>query len=132
MKVFAAAMIAAALIATGCAENTTKPASGVSNATGKSYPAHNRKIRIVKGDLPSGVTYEPIAEVKAIKGWYGELRDAEKEIADNARAVGADAIIREKAWHAPRAFTWAAPHAEGLAIKITGNVSLDGIPGDWL
>jgi uncharacterized protein YbjQ (UPF0145 family) len=69
--------------------------------------------------------------VKAIEGWYGATAEAERKIADCARAIGADAVINVKVWHAPRAFTWAAPHAEGMAVKLRqpDSVDLDSLSG---
>jgi hypothetical protein len=122
------------ILLAACAEATTSaPPGTATDAVVKTYPPHQRKIRVVRGDLPSGASYEVLGKVKAIKAWYGELSSAEEEIADRARAIGADAIIQEKAWHAPRAFSWAAPHAEGLAVKILkpDSINLEAVPGYW-
>jgi hypothetical protein len=119
------------LVLAACAARTTTPAPG-SEAL-KTYPAHAKQVRVVRGELPPGTNYEVLGKVKAIEGWYGQLSAAERKIADDARAIGADAVIQVKVWHAPRAFTWAAPHAEGLAVKLAApeSVNLDQVPGNW-
>jgi hypothetical protein len=126
-------LIVACLIAllAACSERTTTAAPGAEAL--KTYPAHGRQVRIVRGELPAGAVYEVLGKVKAIEDYYGELSSAERKIADQARSIGADAVINEKAWHAPRAFAWAVPHAEGIAVKITKpeSVDLGQVPGWW-
>jgi hypothetical protein len=119
------------LLVAACAENTTTAVSGSEPV--KTYPAHGRQVRIVRGELPPGTDYEVLGKVKAIEGWYGELAQAERKIAESARAIGADAVIEVKVWHAPRLGTWAAPHAEGVAIKLRQpeSLNLDTVPGNW-
>ena len=120
-----------ALFFVACSERTTAPPPGATAV--KSYPAHGKQVRIVRSDLPPGSSYEVLAALKAIEGGYGELATAERKLADDARAIGADAVINVKVWHAPRFGAWAAPHAEGVAVKITKpeSVNLDQVPGNW-
>lgn len=125
------AVICLTLLFVGCSERQTMPPPGATAV--KSYPAHGKQVRIVRSDLPAGSNYEVLAMVKAIEGGYGELATAERKLADDARSLGADAVINVKVWHAPRLGAWAAPHAEGLAVKITRpeSVNLDQVPGNW-
>ena len=119
------------LLLAACAENTTTPVAGTEVV--KTYPAHDRQVRVIRGELPPGTDYEVLGKVKAIEDGYGELAQAERKIAQSARAIGADAIIQVKVWHAPRAFSWASPHAEGTAVKLRRpeSVNLDAVPGNW-
>jgi hypothetical protein len=125
------ASILVLVLVAACAENKTTPMTA--NGQVKTYPPHGHQVRIVRGELPPGAAYEELAQVKAIEGWYGELAQAERKLAEDARAIGADAVIRVHVWHAPRAFAWAAPHAEGVAVKILKpeSVNLDQVPGYW-
>jgi hypothetical protein len=99
----------------------------------KVYPAHANRIRISKETLPPGTAYQVIGTIDAGSNWYGPDTDAEKMLAERARAMGADAIIQVKLWHQPSGFSWAAPHGSGVAVKLTdpGSVNLDALPGDW-
>jgi uncharacterized protein YbjQ (UPF0145 family) len=120
------------VLVAACTVQSTMPPPGA-DAVVKTYPAHERKVRLVKGDLPSGTRYEVLGKVKAIENFYGPQSKAEASLAGIARGIGADAVINERAWHAPRAFAWAVPHAEGTAVKILSppKVDLDTIPGEW-
>ncbi len=117
------------LVASACAENTITPIAGADAV--KAYPAHTRTLRLVLGDLPPGTDYEVLGKVKAIDGWYGDSVAVERKIADDGRQIDADAIIQVKIWFAPRAFSWAAPHAEGVAVKLQkpDAVDLEKLPG---
>jgi hypothetical protein len=116
-------MVCVGLAVAGCAANSTTPIAGTE--TVKTYPAHTRPLRLVLGDLPPGTQYEVLAKVKAIDGYYGSSDGVERKIAEDARQIGADAIIQTKIWFAPRAFAWAAPHAEGVAVKLAQPESVD-------
>jgi hypothetical protein len=118
------------LLVSACAENTTTPVAGTEAV--KTYPAHNRQVKLVQGELPPGTDYEVLGKVKAIDAWYGGSENVEREIAQDARALGADAVIQVKIWFAPRALAWAAPHAEGMAVKLRRpeSVDLNSLPGN--
>jgi uncharacterized protein YbjQ (UPF0145 family) len=120
------------ILVAACSERSTLPPPGVDSVV-KTYPAHERKVRLVKGDLPSGTRYEVLGKIKAIEDFYGPQSKAETSLAGIARTMGADAVINERAWHSPRLFAWAVPHAEGTAVKIlsTASVDLDAVPGEW-
>jgi len=111
------------LLVSGCVESSTTPAEGMDVV--KSYPAHNRPIRLVLGDLPPGTPYEVLGKVKAIEEYYDGSAAVETKIANDARQIGADAIIKTKIWFSPRPLAWVAPHAEGLAVKLQQPDSLD-------
>jgi uncharacterized protein YbjQ (UPF0145 family) len=120
------------VLISACSERDTMPPPGADSVV-KTYPAHDRKVRLVKGDLPAGTRYEVLGKIKAIEDFYGPQSKAETTLAGLARNIGADAVINERAWHAPRAFAWAVPHAEGTAVKLLSppKVDLDTVPGEW-
>jgi hypothetical protein len=122
-----------ALVAACGGVSTMPPPGSAPGAVVKTYPAHGNPVRVVRGDLPPGASYEVLGMVKAIEDSYGSAEQVEKKIAERAREIGADAIIQVKVWHSPRPFAWAAPHAEGLAVKILKpeSVNLDQVPGTW-
>lgn len=130
MRRMLAALMITGLVA-GCAERIVTPVAG--NAAVKTYPAHGKQVRVIRSPLPESARYEALAQVKAIEDGYGELATAERRLADEARKLGADAVINVKAWHAPRPTAWASPHAEGLAVKIIdpASVDLDAVTGNW-
>jgi hypothetical protein len=99
----------------------------------KAYPAQTNRIRVTREALPTGAAYEVLGTIDAGSNWYGPDEDAEKMMADRARAMGADAIVEVKLWHQPSGFSWAAPHGSGVAVKLTDprSVNLETLPGGW-
>lgn len=75
--------------------------------------------------------YTTIKEIKVSKKWYGSTSEMYDDLAAKARKVGADGVINVRTWHAPSGFSWAAPHAGGMAIDWTpaGRDALPGLEG---
>lgn len=109
------------------------PVTDSTRASAAVYPANANRIRITREGLPPGTAYTVIGTIDAGSNWYGPDADAEKMMADKARAMGADAIIQAKLWHQPSGFSWAAPHGSGVAVKLSdpASANLDALPGDW-
>lgn len=99
----------------------------------KSYPAHKNPILVTSGGLPIGVKYEVLESIQAGRIWYGSSETVQKQMANRARTIGADAIIFVKTWHQPSGFSWAAPHGTGQAVKLNDPdaVDLTTLPGEW-
>ena len=72
--------------------------------------------------------YTTIKEIKVSKKWYGSTSEMFDDLAAKARKVGADGVINVRTWHAPSGFSWAAPHAGGMAIRWTA-AGRDALPG---
>jgi hypothetical protein len=75
--------------------------------------------------------YTTVREVEVYHGWYGSAVELYGALAKKAQSVGADAVINVHTWHSPKGFSWAAPHAAGMAIKWTsaGRAALPGLEG---
>ncbi len=75
--------------------------------------------------------YTTVKDIKVSKKWYGSTAEMFSKLADRARKVGADAVINVRTWHSPSGFAWAAPHAGGMAVKLTeaGRKALPGLEG---
>jgi hypothetical protein len=95
--------------------------------------AHNNKVLFVENTLPSNVKYDVLGEINIGKIWYGGGDALLDEMADKARALGADAVIEVGTWKQPSGFAWAAPHASGKAIKLLNKKSVDmkALAGIW-
>jgi uncharacterized protein YbjQ (UPF0145 family) len=63
--------------------------------------------------------YETIKDLKYSKKWYGDAEGAYRNIAKKAHAVEADAVVAVDISFRPSGFSWAAPHATGIAVKWT-------------
>ena len=75
--------------------------------------------------------YTTLKDIKVSKKWYGSTTEMYGELAEEARKAGADGVINVHTWHAPSGFSWAAPHAGGMAIKWTpeGRTALPKLDG---
>jgi hypothetical protein len=82
------------------------------------YPARTGTVLVVEGPLPANVKFELLGDIEIGKVWYGGSDKLWQELADRARAVGADAVIEVKTWHQPSGYSWSAPHAHGQAVRI--------------
>ena len=80
-------------------------------------------VLVVKGPLPEQVKYEVIAQVKAVRARYGKADVALRMLANQARALGCDAVIEVDTWFSPTIGAWASPHAQGKAVRITNRDS---------
>lgn len=66
-------------------------------------------------------------DVTVSKKWYGSAAEMYGDLANRAHEVGANAVVAAHTWHSPSAFSWAAPHAGGLAVKLT-DAGLQALP----
>jgi hypothetical protein len=135
LKFAAAALIATVLAACSAhspfiLKNTTDSAPAVE---AKAYPAHTNKVRVTSSGLPPDVSYEVLERIEVGRIWYGRNETAQKQMAERARVIGADAVISARTWHQPSGFSWAAPHGSGTAVKLKDPQSFDlgTLPGEW-
>jgi hypothetical protein len=75
--------------------------------------------------------YTTVREISVYHGWYGSGVQLYGALAKKAQSIGADAVINVHTWHSPKGFSWAAPHAGGIAVKWTaaGRAALPGLEG---
>lgn len=91
----------------------------------KIYPAHSGPVLILDGPAPAIVKYEFIGQVKIREGGYRSSESIQdRALAHRARGLGADAVIEVKRWRQPAGFSWAAPHADGKAVRILNKEEL--------
>ncbi|NRB39948.1 MAG: hypothetical protein HRU20_16015 [Pseudomonadales bacterium] len=76
-------------------------------------------IDISRQGLPKGSEYEVIGIVKAnAREGYDSVESLYPLLVEEARKVGADAIINVYGGRTTTAFSWSAPYAGGTAVKI--------------
>lgn len=89
----------------------------------QAYPAISEPVLVVKGPLPQAVKYEVVAQLTYGQPFYGGADDAFLALANQARALGCDAVIEVDHWFSPAGWGWATPHAQGKAVRITNRES---------
>jgi hypothetical protein len=94
-----------------------------------SYVSSGRVLLSFNG-LPADSAYEVIGPISVYKRWYGGLSTARRMLADQARALGANAIVETRVWLAPAFPAKAAPHGSGIAIRVNHPDVLQSLMGD--
>lgn len=120
MRITLIALVAAAALAS-CSGVKTKTAltPGGSGA----LSARTGPVCLMAGGLPDGVQFTEIGRIHATKGTYGERENLMLPMANEARRVGADAIINLQAderFKGPLPWRFTAPTGDGVAVKIIG------------
>jgi hypothetical protein len=100
----------------------------VKPAAAQQFAPHTGPVLIVEGPLPPTVEFVLVADIEIGKVWYGGSDKILQEMADRARALGADAVIEAKTWHQPSGYSWAAPHGHGQAVKILNPDQIRDLP----
>ncbi len=92
-------------VGTGCRGTTVDP------LVKETYPSHERKVCILKDDMPADFEHVAIANVPVEPNSYGGDRKAKRGLAKNARKLGADAVVKTSFWN-----TMGAPSGTGVAV----------------
>jgi len=109
-----------ALVLAGCAaKSTTKLVS----KTQESFPRHREPVCMLRSPLPSNIGYTAIGEVRGGKQTYGSINEVLPVMADEAREIGADAIINLQTSHKMGAWAWARPTGSGIGVKLNDKSS---------
>jgi hypothetical protein len=91
-------------------------------------PSHTRSVCILRGSLPTEYTFRELGRIKATKRTYGGVDELNRPLADEARRIGADAIINydaDQRFKGPLPWRLRAPTGMGTAVKLTGGPPLD-------
>ncbi|UCV16630.1 hypothetical protein [Quatrionicoccus australiensis] len=76
------------------------------------------KILVTGKSLPPSGAYEVIESVWAYSRWFGNKDDVIRMLREQARSLGANAIVETGTWYAPAFPRTLAPHAAGIAVRI--------------
>ncbi|MDR0251509.1 MAG: hypothetical protein LBI35_09450 [Burkholderiales bacterium] len=113
------ATIAACAVLAGCAARaSTKLSSEMAEA-------HTWPVCILRAPLPENIEKTILGFIKASNRSYGSMNEVLFMMAEDARKIGADAVINVRARHQVGALAWARPVAEGQAVKITEKEDFD-------
>jgi len=127
MKKFAAAFLL-----------TSVSIGAVSSPASNNAPAAEANLKpicLLSGLPPLNVSYKPIKKVKAAKNSYGSVNDVIPIIVNQARKLGADAIISYNGAQRFGFFPWqfVRPTATGHAVKWLSpeDVDCEGMGGTY-
>ena len=77
---------------------------------------HKGPVCLLERWLPTGMKYEEIEEIDVKKTWYGSIDAVKGPLADEAREIGANVVMRMRTGMKVGAIAWARPYAEGQAV----------------
>lgn len=103
----------------GCASGV-KTKTELVGGRNASVTARNGPVCMLAGGLPDGIQSVAIGKMKATKGTYGAVDNLMLPMADEARRVGADAIINLQAgqrFKGPLPWRYNAPTGAGIAVR---------------
>ncbi|QJD59751.1 hypothetical protein HG264_12965 [Pseudomonas sp. gcc21] len=90
-------------------------------------------IFIMRTSLPSDVEYEVIGQIKAnARTGYDNVESLYPMLAEEARKVGANAIVDVYGGRTVSAFSWAAPFTGGTAVSVEDPSLLNALDGRFV
>jgi hypothetical protein len=101
-------LLTAATLA-GCATATSTPVSQVQSA----HP-----ICMFRGAAPAGMNFKVLGTIEGSKEFYGSVNEILPLMADEARKLGADAVVNLETHQRVGLWAWAHPVGTGIAVKI--------------
>lgn len=104
---------------TGCVSGIVKTKTELVGGKSAAITSRTGPVCLLAGGLPDGMQVVAIGKVKATKGTYGGTDNLMKPMADEARRVGADAIINLQAdqrFKGPLPWRYNAPTGAGTAV----------------
>lgn len=97
----------------------TATSSSTVSPEAKGLPAYTGKVFVTEEALPPGLKYVEVGQVEAdIKSGYDSGTDLYPLLADEARKLGATAVVEVGGGRRPTLLSWAAAFVYGKAIKV--------------
>lgn len=101
--------------------------------TADSGASYAGKVLVTQSELPENTSHTVLGTVKAnARAGYGGVEKLYPLLADEARALGANAVVGVKGSRRMTMWSWSAPAANGTAVRIDSESALGALPGDNL
>ena len=115
-----------ALAISGCSSlSSSTPASG-----GAAASAYTGKVIVSEGKLPEGSKYKVLGTVEAnARAGYSSGSSLYPMLADEARKLGANAVVEVSEGRKVTLLSWAAPVVSGKAVKVEDAAALKALNG---
>ncbi|MGH1357891.1 MAG: hypothetical protein ACRBC3_03930 [Burkholderiaceae bacterium] len=121
-------ILAVAVVLGACAAPTS---TSTPSATASKLPAYTGKVFVTEDKMPAGVQYEVIAKVEAkAKSGYSAGSNLYPLLADEARKLGANAVVGVTGGRKVTLLSWAAAFVEGTAVRVDNPADLKGLKGN--
>ena len=87
------------------------------------------KVLVTASALPTKGEFDILGPLSVHSPWPGGTGKATKLLADQARAMGANAVVEARAWQAIALPAVVAPHANGIAVRVKDDDLLRSLAG---
>lgn len=115
-------LLVAACVVAGCAAPS---ATTVSSNKTQSAAAHNQPVCLLKTGLPANVGHTVLGPIEGSKEFYGSVTEIIPLMAQEARNIGADAIVNMNTGHKIGMWAWSRPYGTGTAVKLNRKSDLN-------
>lgn len=96
------------------------------------YPPFAGKVFLTQSALPKVMPAgERIAQLDVGTVTNRRAKDTLFLLANQARQVGANAVFKVSVWQQGSGFSWKAPQASGIAVRLADTNYLAGLSGHW-
>ncbi len=115
------AVALAAIMLNGCATSRGTPVTTSQNEVASSVD----RVCMLHSALPANVQLTVLGQVEGSKEFYGSVTEILPLMADEARKMGADAVINLDTHQRMGLFAWARPVGTGTAVKLVNKSELN-------
>lgn len=116
------AIAALALAMTGCAAVRE---ADIRDRNPANIKPHSGPVCLLKSPMPQHVTHENLGLVESYSRFYGSMDPILDALAEEARSIGANAVVRLNPRHKFGLVAWARPFADGQGVRIADPASFD-------
>ncbi|MFW6092437.1 MAG: hypothetical protein ACODAC_00590 [Pseudomonadota bacterium] len=117
-----------ALLSAACSTTPSSSSTPVESVE----EAWEGSVLITQERLPDDVSHTVIGAVQAeARAGYSGAESLYPLLAEEARDMGANAVVNAEGGRKVSAFSWAAPFVRGTAIRVDDPQDLEGIEGAW-
>ena len=107
-------VLGVAIVVGGCAaDSAVRPAPDY-----QARPASTNPVCFLRTPLPANIKHRVLGDVTASKEFYGSVSELMPGMADDARKLGADAVINFSGSQRIGLWAWARPVGQGTAVKL--------------
>jgi Na+-translocating ferredoxin:NAD+ oxidoreductase RnfG subunit len=92
----------------------------------------NGRVFVTQQQLPGNIKFKAIGtvEVKARAGYAG-VETLYPQLAEEAKKIGANAVVDAQGGRSVTMFSWSAPYVSGTAVKVENQETLKEVTGNY-
>ena len=112
---------ATSIMILGCAPSATT----IPSDKGQTAEAHNQPVCLLKTGLPANISYTVLGNIQGGSEGYDRVGEIIPLMAQEARKLGADAVINMETGRKVGLFAWSRPYGTGTAVRVKNKADLN-------